>query len=637
MANVAENLVDGAINVAKMNYGMRIGGGDSDNIKNMVSSSSTSPYVVQNDSSSSTNLYVVQNDEECTAPKLSSDKGENLHKALKKYLDAKSCLDCAVKEYKLLNPNAALPVKLPPTFSLNSSPQLRNNSVIEKEVETTKSDFTNRKQIKSYKAKFKRAAFKMKLISKIPSTLHQLQSKKSYRTASRHGDGNRRGANVRNDIAKVDSSVQQSVLRMIENQKQSREKNEEKIPQSKHFLEENEDDEELNTARAAIYVLDAIHKRDSDHLITSMSDVKLYNAWQSNFIQTMLTFTAYAHFCLTTLEKPMHYPGGYLDNVPRLFTMVCELLFLTVYACDFSLRVYFKGGLKNIFSISKFKLVCIFVLILTFVDLLISIFNLMVIDTVTLRWSRIGRVVFFTMYIRRVKRYVQKFAYIARPLLPVILILLILMLFFGIVFISMFPPGCPAENLKCISIESNGTFASAFSILPKTISCAAYGPIERQQSSGWKEIPGAIFAQGHVYFRTFHQTMMELSFMLFGAVNYPDVQLPAMITMGAEYSLFFLAYLVVCQVLLLNILLATVFAAFENASMKQWVHGFTQYRVCLVKAFSSIDSDFSGTISFDEFKTLMNVVDENIQDDKISNLFHQMDTDGNETLGPGMY
>ena len=70
--------------------------------------------------------------------------------------------------------------------------------------------------------------------------------------------------------------------------------------------------------------------------------------------------------------------------------------------------------------------------------------------------------------------------------------------------------------------------------------------------------------------------------------------------------------------------------------MKQWVHGFTQYRVCLVKAFSSIDSDFSGTISFDEFKTLMNVVDENI-DDKISNLFHQMDTDGNETLGPGMY
>ena len=33
----------------------------------------------------------------------------------------------------------------------------------------------------------------------------------------------------------------------------------------------------------------------------------------------------------------------------------------------------------------------------------------------------------------------------------------------------------------------------------------------------------------------------------------------------------------------------------------------------------------------------MNVVDENIQDDKISNLFHQMDTDGNETLGPGMY
>ena len=125
--------------------------------------------------------------------------------------------------------------------------------------------------------------------------------------------------------------------------------------------------------------------------------------------------------------------------------------------------------------------------------------------------------------------------------------------------------------------------------------------------------------------------------MLFGAVNYPDVQLPAMITMGAEYSLFFLAYLVVCQVLLLNILLATVFAAFENASMKQWVRGFTQYRVCLVKAFSSIDSDFSGTISFDEFKTLMNVVDENIQDDKISNLFHQMDTDGNESLGPGMY
>ena len=55
------------------------------------------------------------------------------------------------------------------------------------------------------------------------------------------------------------------------------------------------------------------------------------------------------------------------------------------------------------------------------------------------------------------------------------------------------------------------------------------------------------------------------------------------------------------------------------------------------QAFSSIDSDFSGTISFDEFKTLMNVVDENIQDDKISNLFHQMDTDGNETLGPGMY
>ena len=51
--------------------------------------------------------------------------------------------------------------------------------------------------------------------------------------------------------------------------------------------------------------------------------------------------------------------------------------------------------------------------------------------------------------------------------------------------------------------------------------------------------------------------------MLFGAVNYPDVQLPAMITMGAEYSLFFLAYLVVCQVLLLNILLATVFAALK--------------------------------------------------------------------------
>ena len=72
------------------------------------------------------------------------------------------------------------------------------------------------------------------------------------------------------------------------------------------------------------------------------------------------------------------------------------------------------------------------------------------------------------MYIRRVKRYVQKFAYIARPLLPVI-ITVDTDVVLGIVFISMFPPGCPAENLKCISIESNGTFASAFSIPLKTI------------------------------------------------------------------------------------------------------------------------------------------------------------------------
>ena len=73
---------------------------------------------------------------------------------------------------------------------------------------------------------------------------------------------------------------------------------------------------------------------------------------------------------------------------------------------------------------------------------------------------------------------------------------------------------------------ANATDAQARMLSPLESVC---GSSEGCSSKG-SFYKGAEFAQGHIFFRTSWKTFMNMWFMLFGAVNFPDVAMPAVIT-----------------------------------------------------------------------------------------------------------
>jgi hypothetical protein len=97
---------------------------------------------------------------------------------------------------------------------------------------------------------------------------------------------------------------------------------------------------------------------------------------------------------------------------------------------------------------------------------------------------------------------------------------------------------------------------------------------------------------------------MQLLYLLFGSVNYPDIQLPAQLTIHIFYISYFMVFIII-GIILLNMMLAQVFEGWKEGAERLLLHATTKQRLALIECFIIMDKDSSGSIDFDEFKSVV--------------------------------
>jgi len=143
--------------------------------------------------------------------------------------------------------------------------------------------------------------------------------------------------------------------------------------------------------------------------------------------------------------------------------------------------------------------------------------------------------------------------------------------------------------------------------------------------------PPAETVQGAVFFTSLHRSVISFTFATFGAVNFPDVMLPTVNEEDALTSLFFIIFMLIIVVWLLNLCLAVVYQQYTNHVHKRWLHRYKTRRTGLLSAFILLDKDRDMKVNKEDFLLSVMRVKNLTEDDDfvLEFLWSKCDEDGN--------
>ena len=107
--------------------------------------------------------------------------------------------------------------------------------------------------------------------------------------------------------------------------------------------------------------------------------------------------------------------------------------------------------------------------------------------------------------------------------------------------------------------------------------------------------------EGDVVFRSFYVTFMELVYLFVGAVNFPDIMLPATIEMSRWYVLFFALFFVVMVMIVGNLMLAEIWNRYADILEADAVARIRNRRQAVGDAWLYLDVDNDSTLDRNEF------------------------------------
>ena len=148
--------------------------------------------------------------------------------------------------------------------------------------------------------------------------------------------------------------------------------------------------------------------------------------------------------------------------------------------------------------------------------------------------------------------------------------------------------------------------------------------------------PPATTAEGATHFYSVHRAIMSFTFASMGAVNFPDIMLPAVNEDFRSTCLFFMCFMVLVVVWLLNLCLATVYQQYRSFLSKRALHQHKTRRKALLSAFILLDTDSDKVIEKKDFLTAVRKVRDLDEDDEkeLDFLWVQCDIDKDGTIDP---
>lgn len=149
--------------------------------------------------------------------------------------------------------------------------------------------------------------------------------------------------------------------------------------------------------------------------------------------------------------------------------------------------------------------------------------------------------------------------------------------------------------------------------------------------------PPLTTAEGATHFYTIHRSIMTFTFASMGAVNFPDIMLPAVNEDYRATCIFFILFMVIVVVWLLNLCLATVFQQYRSFVHKRWLQRYETRRNALLCAFILLDVDGNGRIEKQDFVDAVTVVKNLDKEDvhECDYLWKHCDVDGDGVLDGG--
>eukprot|EP01050_Picozoa_sp_SAG11_P006199 SAG11_NODE_472_length_9191_cov_5.863851_1_plen_1268_part_00 len=122
-------------------------------------------------------------------------------------------------------------------------------------------------------------------------------------------------------------------------------------------------------------------------------------------------------------------------------------------------------------------------------------------------------------------------------------------------------------------------------------------------------------SQGATVFVDLHARIMQLLYLTIGAVNYPDVMLPAYVEDGNWALLYFGSFAILFIFVFLNIALAVIYQRYTQDREEDIVEQNAKRHVALALAYQTIDQDDSKSIDRTEFMNFMKVYRSQMLDD----------------------
>ncbi|XP_045582031.1 two pore channel protein 1 [Procambarus clarkii] len=335
---------------------------------------------------------------------------------------------------------------------------------------------------------------------------------------------------------------------------------------------------DLNLLLAATYVEDARDGRHSDFKV-SERHLKLYHMYQNKWGQAILYFVIALHLSLALFEKP----AVPVLQITYWVTITIEIgillfyLFRIVHISVFTPLTRFWSDTKNI-------LILVFAG-LTFLDIVIYI-GLIESGNYGIRWSRVLRPLFAVNFpeMRQIRRSFRNL----RRTLPDVVNVLFLFFFSLAIFALMAFKLFGGRNLTWVD--------------------------------------------GRPYFGTYWDSLFDL-YVLVTTANNPDVMMPAF-DESAYYVIFFVAFLVICFFIYMNIILAVIYNNYRKHLKNEVRKTVFSKRQQLSKAFEilAIDSEGQRVITRNRFVHLMRFLDSQKNPALVNVMWIVLDSDGSDSL-----
>ena len=402
----------------------------------------------------------------------------------------------------------------------------------------------------------------------------------------------------------------------------------------------------MNAKRAAMLLQDTFSNRDPNHILTTDFDLLIYSWLSSRTVKRFFLLMGFVHLSIAFVEEKGYgllssNPSKYVWSATALLGI--EYFFMALYGLNllFILRVYR--------SIRSWNIAFLCIWFVSMVDLIYA--SAQKEPNSVMRITRALRPFFLVYRSRPMKDMISGFIQAAKRLLPLFVFIILLLILQAVVGVSMFPrscgdvesagarvrpPACQTEDwisLFSSQLKNNISlmYSSNGSQTLDVICESEETPV--QLCKELKSIPGAYYAQGQNYFDSLYMSVLQLLYLLFGSVNYPDVQMPAVLTLNYGYILYFATSLLM-GILFLNMVLAEVFQAWKTGSEKSFLHNYRRQRTALIECFVVMDQDGSGTIDFEEFRAVVELVRKETKEDYhlLSEIFGRVNSDGDDVL-----